>query len=473
MTHDRPRRGSQSITLHQKQTLIAVYQRTGNMTQAMREAGIQSPKTAYLWWHRFCEAGEAGLQPRSHARHTQNRLPDDVVEQICQLRRQEPSWGRRQIANALALRYGRVVASPASVEAVLRRKDLWEQTTQQLAAPAAPHAPGIPFWLGGRLDYGRLLELVQLGIRLSVHSEARAAIQILYGQVWRPLEADSTLWSRLLTVPDLGLGSWLLSSRLHLGHSLMNSGHWPQATHVLRETIAWMQEHRDESHQHRVEEGPHLVSLRRDDIWLGCYQHLGLVLGKSDVRSAVAYLQTALSAVRRSHRPVVPGNGAVLGDLERDLAYLKLRLRHIPKAEIRQHLLLAQQSAEYAGSPGIQAFTYIAWARLHDRLAREAGERQQDTYRQQRNLMEQALERALQLVEREQEDRPMRQTLCFVDATQLAHSHGMPIDGQRVQRAAEYCLAYGYGDQARELLSVPGIYTWLSEDVQRNLTNLV
>lgn len=67
----------------------------------------------------------------------------------------------------------------------------------------------------------------------------------------------------------------------------MNSGHWPQATHVLRETIAWMQEHRDEPHQHRVEEGSHLVSLRRDDIWLGCYQHMGLVLGKSDVRSAV------------------------------------------------------------------------------------------------------------------------------------------------------------------------------------------
>lgn len=201
MTHDRSRRGSQSLTLHQKQTLIAVYQRTGNMSQAMRESGIQSPRTAYLWWHRFCEAGEAGLQERSHARQTQKRLPDEVVEQICQLRRQEPSWGRRQIANALTQRYGRTVASPASVEAVLRRNDLWEQTTQQLVAPAAPHPPGVPFWLGGRLDYGRLLELVQLGIRLSVHSEARAATQILYQQVWRPLEGDSTLWNRLSQFP--------------------------------------------------------------------------------------------------------------------------------------------------------------------------------------------------------------------------------------------------------------------------------
>ncbi len=50
------------------------------MTLAMREAGIRSPRTAYLWWHRFCEAGEAALQPRSHARNTQKRLSDPIVE---------------------------------------------------------------------------------------------------------------------------------------------------------------------------------------------------------------------------------------------------------------------------------------------------------------------------------------------------------------------------------------------------------
>jgi hypothetical protein len=70
--------GNLLITLQQKQTLIAVYQQTGNMTLAMSEAGIRSPRTAYLWWHRFCEAGEAALQPRSHARRTQNRLSESI-----------------------------------------------------------------------------------------------------------------------------------------------------------------------------------------------------------------------------------------------------------------------------------------------------------------------------------------------------------------------------------------------------------
>src|SRR5947209_15177408 len=91
-------RENEPITLQQKKTLIAVYQQTGNITLAMREAGVRSPRTAYLWWRRFCETGEDGLQPHSHARNTQKRLPDSIVDQICQLRRQEPQWGRRQIA---------------------------------------------------------------------------------------------------------------------------------------------------------------------------------------------------------------------------------------------------------------------------------------------------------------------------------------------------------------------------------------
>jgi hypothetical protein len=86
--------------------------------------------------------------------------------------------------------------------------------------------------------------------------------------------------------------------------------------------------------------------------------------------------------------------------------------------------------------------------------------------------MDRALQRALELVEEEQEDRPMRQTLCFVDATQLARAHGMPIDGQRVQRAADYCCRYGYGDQARELLAISGIHAWLPEELLRKLAYL-
>jgi hypothetical protein len=89
--------------------------------------------------------------------------------------------------------------------------------------------------------------------------------------------------------------------------------------------------------------------------------------------------------------------------------------------------------------------------------------------------MQQSLEQALQLVEGVQEDHdlPMRQTMCFIDTVQLVQRHGMPVDGQRLQRAAQHCLTYGYGHQAEKLLAMPDIHSWLPEDVRRKLVNLL
>ena len=472
MAQNLSQRGNQPITLQQKRTLIDVYRQTGNMTEAMREANIHSPRTAYLWWHRYCKDGEAALKPRSHARHTQKRLSDAIVHQICQLRLQEPHWGRRRIASELKEYYGQQIASPASVEAVLRRAGLWEQAAQSVDLSQTREI--IP-WLSGGIDNDRLLEIVQRGIRLSVHSEARSASEVLYRQVWVPLEANSTLRNQLLASPEIGC--WLLSSRLHLGHSLMNSGDWSQAAYQLREAIDWMQE-QDElmrTQRRSWEDEPNFVSLRRDDIWLGCLQHLGLVLGKQDLKSGIGYLQTALACVQRSHKPLIPGDQTMIGSLERDLANLKLRLRHFSEGEVRQHLLHAQQNAENSGDSGVQIYTHITWARFHDRLARAASDREKGTRHQQRECMQQSLDQALELVERmkEDHDRPMRQTMCYIDTAQLAQMHGMPIDGQRLQRAAQYCITYGYGHQAEKLLAMPDNHIWLPEDMRRNLANLL
>jgi hypothetical protein len=87
--------------------------------------------------------------------------------------------------------------------------------------------------------------------------------------------------------------------------------------------------------------------------------------------------------------------------------------------------------------------------------------------------VDQAVELALELVETEQDDRPMRQTLCFVDAAQLFQAHGIQVDEQRVRRAAQYCLTYGSGDQAQELLPIPGIHTWLTEETLQSLAKLI
>lgn len=458
------------ITLQQKQTLIAVYERTGNMTQAMREASIHSPKTAYLWWRRYCASGEAGLQPRSHARHTQERLPDETVERIRELRRAEPIWGRRRIAQALAQRYD-VQVSPAAIEQTLRRAGLWDQPAQTL--PDAPPAVASPDWLHHGVDVDGLLATVQAGVQLSQQSIVQAANEILYQQVWRPLEANPRLMNQALATTRNHLGAWLLASRLALGHSLMNSGNWPQSERTLRGTLNWMAAHPADLRQRADEDVPAAVSLRGDDIWLGSTHHLALMLAKQNqVEVGIGFLQTALIAIHRNHRPVVPTDFAESGNLHRDLAHLKLRLRNVPSAQIHQHLLQAQRSAEEAGALGAQAFTHFAWAKLYDRLTRVAGDREKSARQQYRDEMERAIHRAFACVESAPDDRPMRLTLCYVDAAQLSRAHGMPVEKQWVHDAAHYCIQYGYGGQAQHLLNIPGVHLLLSTEDLRSLAQV-
>lgn len=462
--------GHLPITLQQKQTLIAVYERTGNMSQAMREASILSPKTAYLWWRRYCESGEAGLQPRSHARHTQERLPDETVERIRDLRRAEPGWGRRRIANALAQRYDEHV-SPAAIELTLRRAGLWNQSAQIPSGDPPAVAP--PDWLRHGVDYDGLLATVQEGVHLSLQSIVQAANDILYQQVWHPLENNPRLLNQALATTRNHLDNWLLASRLALGHSLMNSGNWPQSARILRETLEWMAARPADLRQRTDEDASAAVSLRRDDIWLGSMHHLALMLAKQNqVEVGIGFLQTALIALRRNHRPVLPTDIAESGNLHRDLAHLKLRLRNVSSAQIHQHLLEAQHSAEEAGSLGAQAFTHFAWAKLYDHQARATSDRENSARRQYRDEMERAIHRALAVVESAPDDRPMRLTLCYVDAAQLFLTHGMPVAEQWVQDAAHYCIHYGYGGQAQHLLNIPGVHLLLSTDDLRHLAQV-
>jgi hypothetical protein len=372
----------------------------------------------------------------------------------------------------LEQRHGKKVISSSGVEAVLRRAKLWDQPTKQ-GPINAPRPPDKPDWWQRGIDVDRLLATIQDGIRFSLQSEVDAAIGVLDHQVWRPLATNRTLWLRALASRENGLGSWLLCSRLHLGHSLMNVGRWEEAERCLLTTIDWMREYPLDPRQRAWEEHPRFVSLRRDDIWLGCHEHLALVLGKTERTRAVGYLTTARDAVRRSHRPVTPSDDAMRGDLERNLAYIKLRSRYLHEPEICAHLACAQEAAEASGSPGKLAFTYIAWARLHNRLAHQAGDRQRQTFRRQRDLMIQALEHATELAERDPEDRPMRYTICSVDAAELAARHGLPLDYSQLQRAAENCLLYGYGGQAAELLAVPAIQAGLPEALLGQLSALV
>ena len=63
------------------------------MTELCERYGV-SRKTDYKWLERFEEEGRKGLQDRSRApHHCPHRIPDETAQQICEARRQHPSWG--------------------------------------------------------------------------------------------------------------------------------------------------------------------------------------------------------------------------------------------------------------------------------------------------------------------------------------------------------------------------------------------
>jgi hypothetical protein len=448
-------------TLEQRRTLIAAYQRSRNMTLAMREAGIRSPRTAYLWWHRFQADGDSGLAPRSRARKHPRAVPALVAAQACELRRTHPDWGRRKIARELSVWHGRDVVSPSGVETALKSEGLWTGRRH----PVEDHpAVRIPTTSHRLLD--ELIPLVIKGIGLSVRGSAAEAAKVLGERVWSRLRRDRDLWLRALVDP--AVGDLLLRSRVQLAHSLMNSGNWPLAAEHLEETIGWLKHHA--SNREPNWQGPPLeVSLRRDDAWIESYQYLGIVLRDRDPGRAQSYLAIALTDIRSRSSRLVPTNFALaVGNLERDLAKHALRFDTTSHGEVEAHLRASDASLEGTGDRAMLAATGMAWADLHGRSASRARGDEKAAWRRHLSAMEVALEEALGAIE--QLDSPPLETNFFVDAAKLRLAHGLPIDEQRLRVAARNCLAYGYQGQARQLLDLPGIERWLSPETLSDLT---
>ncbi len=327
---------TQPLTPEQKHTLIATYQRTANMTVAMHAAGIKSPRTAYLWWHRFWEEGEAGLAPRSHARKTQQTVPVGIATSICELRHAHPDWGRRRLTEAVTRIYGQRLVSPSGVEAVLRRAHLWEQGPLQRGSSDDPLAYDPQWMKDGRIDEEQLLTCIQHGLALSFSGNARAALFVLQNQVWNPLQRDRIVWNGLMTTREMG--KWLLRSRVMLAHSYMNTGRWDQARSLLEETLAWMQEQDSWLRQQPWEEEG-AVNLRWGDAWVECQQYLGIVLQATDDERAQGHLHTAVTGMQRRWKPIVPKDPqALLSNVRRDIASLKIESGRVQDQELERDL---------------------------------------------------------------------------------------------------------------------------------------
>lgn len=123
--------------LEERRTFLEEWRREElNFAELCRKYGISRP-TGYKWVDRFQTAGEAGLQERSRAPHTQaHAMAPVVVERILALREQHPSWGPRKILAVLERREPSWAwPATSSIGELLRREGLSHARKQRHRTP--------------------------------------------------------------------------------------------------------------------------------------------------------------------------------------------------------------------------------------------------------------------------------------------------------------------------------------------------
>ena len=121
-------------TPSQRKLLFEIWEETGDVAQACTQARV-SEGSLYYWRPRF-EAGgyEALAEFASHAPQEPNRAPVEIEQEVIELREDNPSWGKRRIADELAKHNNWVpVVSPNTVRRILAEAGLWPQAESQSA----------------------------------------------------------------------------------------------------------------------------------------------------------------------------------------------------------------------------------------------------------------------------------------------------------------------------------------------------
>ena len=127
-------------TAQQRRLLFEVWEETGSVAEACRRAHV-CERTFYRWKPRFEAGGYPALEQfQSRAPKTVHWTPKEVEEQVIDLRRQHPKWGKKRIADELAKGNNWVpLVSPNTVKRILHDAGLWSQP-QESAKKGAPQS---------------------------------------------------------------------------------------------------------------------------------------------------------------------------------------------------------------------------------------------------------------------------------------------------------------------------------------------
>ena len=130
-------------TAQQRRLLFEVWEATGSVAEACRQAHV-CERTFFKWKPRFEAGGYAALEEfQSHAPKNPYRKPKEVEEKVSAMRRQNPDWGKKRIADELAKGNSWVpLVSPNTVKRILKDAGLWLE-------PEAREKRGAPNRLSG------------------------------------------------------------------------------------------------------------------------------------------------------------------------------------------------------------------------------------------------------------------------------------------------------------------------------------
>ena len=110
----------------QRKLMIETYLNTHNISKSCRKAGV-AINTFRRWYPRYIEYGLEGIRkPKSHINKHLGRINEKYKNEVIELKKKHPKWGRRTIASVICNKNnGKKIISPSGVQKILERAGLW------------------------------------------------------------------------------------------------------------------------------------------------------------------------------------------------------------------------------------------------------------------------------------------------------------------------------------------------------------
>lgn len=229
-----------SVMSQRHEFVMLASQPQSNLRQLCGRFGI-GPATAYKWLHRFEAQGLPGLEELSRRpQHSPNRTSDELEQVVIALRRKHPAWGCRKLRHRLLALGHRVVPSPSTITAILRRHQLLDpkesakhQAFQRYERAAPNELWQMDFKGEFKLPQGRCYPLTILDdhsrFAIALQACARntrnitqtALIQVFrrYGLPDRITCDNGSPWGSRGRGYYTGLGVWLMRLGIAVSHS--------------------------------------------------------------------------------------------------------------------------------------------------------------------------------------------------------------------------------------------------------------